>query len=163
MLLRAFDYGLLTTLGVATVYGIAWAVLALSWGLLAVALGGGWLIGAAIKRGVASKSAASTAQDLESAAESAMPASTRGMSTLGALFGAMAWIVGSFVAFAIVQLVTGSGALLDRLTPDNFAAHMSSTLQLEPTWLQPAVLAALVVTGWLMARPRWRRPLAARR
>ena len=157
-MLRAFAYGLLTSLGVAAVYGVAWAVLALSWGLLAVALGGGWLIAAAIRRGVASQSAVWTVQDIESAAESASPTSTRGMSTVGALFGAMAWIVGSFVAFAIVQLATGSGALLDRLTPDKFAAHMSSTLQLEPTWLQPAVLAVFVITSWLVARPTWQLP-----
>jgi hypothetical protein len=160
--LRGFDYGLLAMLGVAVVYGVAWSIVALSLGLLAVAIGGGWVIGAAIRRGVASRAAG--AQSVADEADvSPIPPSTRGMSTLGALLGAGAWMLGSFVAFAIVQLTQGSGGLLERLTPDRFAEHMTATLQLEPTLLQPAVLAAFVAVAWLTARPELPRPATAGR
>ncbi|HEY7598760.1 MAG TPA: hypothetical protein VH741_02445, partial [Candidatus Limnocylindrales bacterium] len=51
-MLRGFDYGLLAMLGVAGIYGLGWSILALSWGLIAVGLGGGWLIGVAVREGV---------------------------------------------------------------------------------------------------------------
>ena len=87
------------------------------------------------------------------------------MSTLGALLGAMAWLLGSFVAFAIVVLIdpAGSGPLFDRLALAKFADYMTATVQVEPTWLQPAILAAFIVAGWMSARPKLPRPVPAGR
>jgi hypothetical protein len=170
--LRGFDYGLLAMLATAVVYGVAWSVVALTWGLIAIGFAGGWFIGTAVREGVAAKAradargadtdTAESASDATASADEAPVQTGRaGMSSLGALLGAMAWIVGSFVAFAIGQLTGGSaGGVLD---PERFAAFMASALQLEPTWLQPAVLAAFVVAGWYTARPRLPRRAAAKR
>ncbi|HEY7598593.1 MAG TPA: hypothetical protein VH741_01610, partial [Candidatus Limnocylindrales bacterium] len=149
------------------IYGLGWSILALSWGLIAVGLGGGWLIGVAVREGVgrsarakvgwAAGGGSATGAGSATSDEDARPTyvSVRGMSTLGALLGAGAWIVGSYVAFAVVQLAEGGAGLLD---PARFGEFMTAALQLEPTWLQPAVLAGFVVAGWIGARSRPPRP-----
>lgn len=170
-MLRGFDVGLLTALAVALVHGIAWSIAGLTFGLLAVAVGGGWLIGYAIKQGVAGQRAralAAAASDADRAATAVDPYASapyqpppRGMSTMAALLALMTYIVGSFVAFAIVQLQVGEGALLDRLTPANFGAFMNALI--DPPLLQSAVLAAYVVIAWLSARPSLPRQARNRR
>jgi hypothetical protein len=130
---RALAYGLLAMLGAALVHGVAWWM-GLTFGLLAVAIGGGWLIGYAVRTG---------------APGSSTPPATA--STAAALLGAVAFVLGSFVAFVIVQLTTGAGALADRLSVDKLGAFAGALF--DPPLLQGAVLVAYVVMGWLKARP----------
>jgi len=161
--LRGFDYGLAAMLGIAIVYGVAWSVVALTWGLIAIGVGGGWLVGVAVREGATRGRRAEAARngaDTIDEEDRPVAAPTRGLSTLGALLGAGAWVAGSYVAFAIIQLIEGSGSLFD---PGKLAEFMTASLQVEPTWLQPAVLAGFVVGGWIGARPRHPRPAALAR
>lgn len=165
-MLRGFDNGLLAALGVALVHGIAWSVVELTFGLLVVGLAGGWLIGYAVRQGVATyqERRLEQAQAGEGAPDptaSRWLPPPRGMSTMAAALGAMAWFVGSYVAFAIVQIAVGQGDLLGRLMPANFAPFMTSLL--DPPTLQAAVLAAYVVVAAWSARPRVPKQAAPRR
>jgi hypothetical protein len=139
--LRALASGLLAVAGVGLVYGVGWAI-GLTWGLIAVAVGGGWFIGYALRRGATGSAA-------------------RALAPLGALLGGLAWLVGGVSAFAFVQLTTGSGPLLDRLAPGKLLDHFAAALALDPQVLQPIVLATFVIVGWFSARPQRAQPPAA--
>ena len=134
-MLRRFGYALLVVLGVSLAHGVGWSMVGLTFGMVAVAVGGGWLIGYALKRA-------------DAGSDQSRP---RRLPALAALLGLLAYILGSFVAFAIVQLSEGQGGLLDRLSPANFGAFMQSLF--EPPLLQLAVLAAYVIVAWFSARP----------
>lgn len=139
-MLRAIGFGLLATLGMAVVYGVAWGVIALSWGLLAVGVGGGWLVGAAVREGVRRSAAEQPSDGRPSVGLAPL---------LAAILGAGAWLIGSYIAYALVQVAEGGVGLLD---PGRFVSHVAAALQLEPTWLQPAVLLAFVVVAGFTAR-----------
>jgi hypothetical protein len=71
---------------------------------------------------------------------------------LAVALAAGTWVLGSVVAFVIVQLRTGQGDLLDRLSAANFSAFMGGLL--EPPLLQLAVFGAYVIVAWITTRPR---------
>jgi signal transduction histidine kinase len=121
---RALGLALGATLAVAAGYGALWLIA--SWGLVVVGAFGGWLIGVAVARGLAGQHSSST-----------WP---RGASTVAAALGMFAWLLGTYVAFTIVQLFEGSGALLDRLGPSHFMANLAAIA--DPPWMQLAILAA---------------------
>lgn len=149
-MLRRFDYGLVTTLGVALLYGLLYGLVQLSWGLVAVGLFGGWLIGVAIRRGVATALLRQYSDESAPEGGSVRRPWPRGTTTMGVLFGLLAWFVGNYVAFALIQLIEGAGPPLERLTPGNFAAFMSAIS--DPPLLQAAILAAFVVVAGYSAR-----------
>lgn len=157
-MLRGFDLGILAVLGVALAHGVAWSIVGLTFGMVAVGVAGGWVIGHALKMRSDTPPELPPPPPADAPAE---PAHPRRSPALAALLALMAYVVGSFVAFAIVQLAEGQGALLERLTPANFGAFMESLL--DPPLLQLAVLASYVVVAWLTARPsRARTPGEAR-
>lgn len=155
-MLRAYGYGLAAVGGVAIAHGICWSVIELTYGMLAVAVAGGWLIGHAVKQGLAAGSSGPAGEPAPAAepASSALPA-------IAALLGVLAWLLGSYVAFAIVQLRVGQGDLFDRLMPGNFGPFLGSLL--DPPALQLLVLAAYVVVAGLTARPGRPRPAQLQR
>jgi hypothetical protein len=151
--LRAYDYGLLTMLLVALAYGLLWSVVGLGFGLVAIGAIGGWLIGYNVKRGVLAMHERERRQTTLASDESLYQPWPRGTSTLAALLGLMAWIVGAFVAFVVVQLVEGTGPLLERLTPGNFGAYLTAVLEAgDMQLIQSAALAAFIFVGWVSAR-----------
>lgn len=142
-MLRGLGSGLMAMIGVGVVHGVAWW-LGITFGLIVVGIAGGWLIGRALR------------------ARAAGPeAEPRRLQLVGALLGAGAYVVGSLVAFVIVQLSQGQGDLIGRLAPANLAAFMGSLFDLP--LVQAATLAAYVVVAWATARSdRSRRPAQPR-
>ena len=149
-MLRAFDLGLVTALVMAVAYGVLWSVVELSWGLIAVGLIGGWAIGGAVKRGVISALLQRYPQEAAPEGGSVHRPWPRGTSTLAGLLGLLAWIVGTYVSFAIVALREGSGELLERLSPGNFAGYLNAIA--DQQLLQAAILAAFIVLAAYTAR-----------
>jgi hypothetical protein len=142
---RGFAYGLLAAVGVAVAYGLLW--LLASWGLVVVAAFGGWLIGVAMARGLAVRH---TAADWP-----------RGASAVAALVAAAAWLGGTYLAFAIVQLMEGSRGIAERLAPAHFLANLAAIA--DPPWMQLAIIAAFCLAAAYGARaPRSQTPSAER-
>jgi hypothetical protein len=128
---RALGLGLATALAVALGYGVLWLIA--SWGLVVVGLFGGWLVGSSVARGLR--------------AAGSWP---RGASTAAALLAGLAWFVGSYVAFVIVQLLEGSGSLLERIGPAHFATNLAAIA--DPPWMQLAIIAAFMAAAAFSAR-----------
>ncbi|HUG46858.1 MAG TPA: hypothetical protein VMP67_00415 [Candidatus Limnocylindria bacterium] len=136
--LHAYDWGALAAVLAAVVYGLCWGVLNLQYGLIAVAIMLGWVIGAAIRRGAW--------------ARAAHPA-TRRLQVLGAVLGVVAWLGGAFVAYLSSRLVLpgSSASLAERLADLPFGEFM--TQQYEAGGIAHAVaFAALAIMGWRTAR-----------
>jgi hypothetical protein len=133
---RALGLGLATALAVALGYGVLWLIA--SWGLVVVGLFGGWLIGSSVARG------------LRAHASRDRGSWPRGASTAAALLAGLAWFVGSYVAFVIVQLLEGSGSLLERIGPAHFATNLAAIA--DPPWMQLAIFAAFMAAAAFSAR-----------
>jgi len=136
--LHAFDWGALACIAVALVYGLSWGAVNLQFGLIAVAVMGGWLIGAAIRR---------------AAWRSVAHHPTRRLQLLGASFGVVAWFGGAFVAYLISRaLLPGSDfSFAERLADVTFGDYLNQ--QYEAGGLVHAIsLAAMAIMGWRSAR-----------
>jgi hypothetical protein len=132
---RALLLGLGTGAVVAIAAALLRSILDVTTGLLAVAVAGGWLVGAAVRY---------AAWGGEPHRASAAP------ELLGGVLGAVTWIAGSLLAWVVaLAILPGSErSLLDRLAATPFL-----------DWLGPQVgladllsLGLATVLGWLAAR-----------
>ncbi|MDQ3937318.1 MAG: hypothetical protein M3253_01410 [Chloroflexota bacterium] len=131
-LLHAFDWGVLTAAGVAVAYGVLLQLL--DWGMIAVAVVGGWLIGRATNRG---------------AWRDAAHWPSRALSLLAAVLGLFAWLGGFFVAYLLSRALLDSDlSFVDRLADFPFLAYLAARYDLA----QGAALLAMIVMGWRSAR-----------
>ena len=135
--LSAFDRGALATIGSALGYGLLWGALELQWGLIAVAIMLGWLIGASVRHGAWR----GLAHHL-----------TRRLQVLAAGLGVVAWFGGAFVAYlASRALLQSELPFAERLEVLSFGAFLNQ--QYEAGGLTHALsLAALAIMGWRTAR-----------
>jgi hypothetical protein len=136
--LHAFDLGALAAVGSALLYGFFWGTGLLQFGLVAVAIMLGWLIGAAVRY----------------AAWRGLPHhSTRRLQLFGAALGVAAWFGGAVVAYLVSRALLPDSDLsfAERLEDLPFWAFMDQ--QYEAGGLVHAIaLAALAIMGWRTAR-----------
>jgi len=136
--LKAFDWGALAAIGTALAYGLFWGAGLLQFGLIAVAIMFGWLIGAAVRHG---------------AWRGLAHHPTRRLQLLGAGFGVVAWFGGAFVAYLASRALLPESDLsfAQRLADVSFSDYM--TQQYEAGGMVQAIgLAALAIMGWRTAR-----------
>lgn len=133
--LHAFDWGALAAVGVAVGYGLLLFPVELTWGLIAVALGGGWLIGRAVSHG---------------AWRAAAHPLTRRLQLLAVLLAVLAWFGGFFVAYLMGQLLLpeASEGLSERISAPRFSEYLAGTYN----FLHLLALAALAIMAWRSAR-----------
>lgn len=134
-LLHAFDWGALAMIGVSIGYGLLLFPVELSWGLIAVAIAGGWLIGSAVRHG---------------AWRDALHGPARSLQLLAVLLAVVAWFGAFFVAYVAGQLLLPEPAapLAERLSPAGFAEYLAGTYE----FLHAIALAALAFMAWRSAR-----------
>lgn len=136
--LKAFDWGALATIGTALAYGLFWGAGVLQFGLIAVAIMFGWLIGAAIRHG----------------AWRGLPHHpTRRLQLLGAAFGVVAWFGGAFVAYLVSRALLPESELTfgQRLEALSFWEYLNQQY-LAGGIVHAIGLAALAIMGWRTAR-----------
>jgi hypothetical protein len=128
---HAFDWGLLAALGVALAYGLLWELVELNFGLIAVAVMGGWLIGAAVTRGAWKRS---------------LHIPDRRLRIMGALLGAGSWLVGAFVAYLVsqVRFPNPSTSLLERLSFQGLSDYLTGVVDV----VDGIAFLALVFVAW---------------
>lgn len=133
--IRAFDRGAITAVGVGVAYGLLHYPVDLTWGLIAVGIGGGWLIGWAV-------TAAAWGEDAH------LP--DRRLKLLGAALGLVSWLVAMFVAYVMGQalLQDATLTLLERLSLEGFGEYVGQTYAL----YHALALAALTIMAWRTAR-----------
>ncbi|CAN5815222.1 hypothetical protein BH24CHL6_BH24CHL6_03290 [soil metagenome] len=135
--LHAFDLGALAAIGSALLYGFLWGT-GLQFGLVAVAIMLGWLIGAAVRY----------------AAWKGLPHHpTRRLQLLGATLGVATWFGAALVAHLVSRALLPESDLsyAERLADLPFWAFMDQ--QYEAGGIFHAIaLAALVIMGWRTAR-----------
>lgn len=133
--LHAFDLGALAGIAVAIVYGLSWTVVQLSWGLIAVAIMGGWLIGGAVARG---------------AWRGERHGPDARLRLLAAVFGACAWLGGAAVGYVLGQLLLPQATtpVLERISFGGFADYLVAVTDL----LQGIAFATLSFFAWRSAR-----------
>jgi hypothetical protein len=131
-LLHGLDGGALTAAGVAVAYGMLLQLL--DWGMIAVAVVGGWLVGRGVSRG---------------AWRDQPHWPSRVLSLLAAVLGLFAWIGGFLVAYLVSRAVLDSDVgFVDRLADFPFVAYLAERYDLA----QGAALLAMIVMGWRSAR-----------
>lgn len=132
--LHAFDWGALAMIGVALVDGLMIYPIGLTWGLIAVAVGGGWIIGRAVLRG---------AWDGHEARPS------RVLQGLAAALSLIAWLAGFAVAYVVAEVLLVSDHPIDeRLSIAGFWDYVSGITDLP----HAIALVTFVIIGWRSAR-----------
>ncbi len=140
--LHAFDWGAVAGIAVALVYGILWGGIELQFGLIAVAVMGGWLIGAAVRHGA-----------WRAAWRSPQHSPSRRLKAFAAVVSVVAWFGGAYVAYVVSRALLPESDLsfAERLSDLPFAEYL--TQQYEAGGLVHAIaLAAMVIMGWRTAR-----------
>lgn len=132
--LAAFDWGALAAIGVSLVYGLLWAI-ELHFGLIAVAVMGGWVIGGAVAHG---------------AWRGSLHVPSRRLRALAAVLGGAAWLGAGAVYYLIAQAVLPAAQtpLLERLSFDGFAEFLTGVYDL----VHGIALATLAFFSWRSAR-----------
>lgn len=135
---RALGLGALAAVGVGVVYGIATEPVGLSFGLIAIGLVGGIVIGSAVARG------AWNGEEHEV---------NRSVSSAAGLLSVGAGMLGLALAFAISQalLPQASTPLLQRLTLDGFLAYASGMFD-SVRVAHAAAIAVMAAVAWRWAR-----------
>jgi hypothetical protein len=135
--MHAFDWGTAAALGIALVYGLLWGVVLLQWGLIAVGIMGGWVIGRAVRNG---------------AWRGVEHPRTLRLQALASVLAGLAWFGAAWVAYLSSRLVLESErTLADRLSDLSFGQYMNQ--QYEAGGLFHAIaLAAMIIMGWRTAR-----------
>jgi hypothetical protein len=133
--LRAFDLGVLAAIGVSLAYGVLLYPVGLTWGLIAVAVMGGWVIGAAVRSG---------------AWRGQLHERARSLQLLAVVLGIFSWLGGMFVSYVLSQALFPDAAtpLMERLSAAGFAAYIDGTDRI----LNIVSLSALAFVGWRSAR-----------
>ena len=133
--LHAFDWGALAAVGAAVVYGLLWGAAQLYLGLIAIAVMGGWLIGAGVRHG-----AWRGGQHLPDVR----------LRLLGAALALAAWLGGAFVAWVSSRALLPESALdlAERLSELGFIDYFVQVYDI----VHGAAAAAMVFMAWRMAR-----------
>jgi hypothetical protein len=140
--LRAFDRGALAGLVVAIVYGFLWGAGVLQFGLVAIAVMGGWLIGAAIRHGA-----------WRGSWRLATHVPSRRLKLLGVVIGSAAWFGGAFVAYVVSRALLPESDLsfVERLADVSFAEYLNQQYEAGGP-LHGIALAVMAIMGWRTAR-----------
>ncbi|HVM29262.1 MAG TPA: hypothetical protein VM305_00625 [Candidatus Limnocylindrales bacterium] len=133
--LKAFDWGLLAMLGVGFAYGVLTYPVELEWGLIAVAIGGGWIIGRAINHG---------------AWQGRPHPRNWSLRILAVVLAIVAWLVGMFVSYVFGQLLLEGATqpLLERISPAGFSEYMAQVYAIH----HGIAMAALAIMAWRTTR-----------
>jgi hypothetical protein len=135
--LHAFDWGVAAAIGVALVYGLLWGVVLLQWGLIAIGVMGGWVIGKAVARG---------------AWKGALHPVTRRLHALSAALALLAWFGAAWVAYLSSRaLLESERTFAQRLGDLTFGQYMTEQY-MAAGLIHAIALAALVIMGWRSAR-----------
>jgi hypothetical protein len=128
----AFDWGVAAAAGVSLVYGILDYPVGLTWGLIAVGVVGGWVIGAAVARGAWR-------------GEPHLP--DRRLRLWAAALGLISWLGGMFVAYVASGLLfpAANTPLTERIT---FGDYIAGTYDIA----HGAATVVMVVVSWRSAR-----------
>lgn len=128
----AFDLGVLAAAGVSLVYGVLDYPLGLTWGLIAVGVVGGWVIGGAVARGAWQR-------------EPHLP--DRRVRLWAAVLGALSWLGGLFVAYVASGLFfpAATTPLTERIS---FADYILGTFDIA----HGAAALVLIFVSWRSAR-----------
>jgi hypothetical protein len=140
--LHAFDWGALATIGVALAYGLFWGAGILHFGLIAIAVMSGWIIGAAVRHGA-----------WRAAWKETWHVPSRRLKALGVTFAVVAWFGGALVAYVVSRALLPESDLsfTERLAALTFGEYM--TQQYEAGGLIHALsLAVMAIMGWRTAR-----------
>ncbi len=137
-LLHAFDLGLLAGIGFAIVYGIASEPIRLSFGLVAVGLIGGVLVGGAVSRGAWAGKPHVTVRRLQ---------------LMAALIAVGGWAIGLFVAYVLTQLLfpQATTPLLERISFTGFNDYFVELFD-GVRFAHAASVAAAAFMAWRGAR-----------
>jgi hypothetical protein len=137
-MLHAFDLALLAGIGFAIVYGVASEPIRLSFGLIAVALIGGVVIGGAVSRGAWAGKKHVTLRRLQ---------------VLATLIALGSWVVGLFVAYVMSQLLfpQATTPLLERISFSGFNDYFVGLFD-SVRFAHAASVAAAVFMAWRGAR-----------
>jgi hypothetical protein len=130
--------GLLGGLSFAIVYGLSAEVLGLQWGLLVVALVGGWFIGTAVAYG-----AWAEAEHLP----------VRALRIGAVLCGSLGWLLGLVVAYVVSQALIpqAATALLERLSLGGYLDYLDGMFDYVRL-IHALAVALLAVMAWRAAR-----------
>jgi hypothetical protein len=133
--LHAFDWGALAALVVAVIYGVLWGAVQLYLGLIAVAVMGGWLIGAGVRRG-----AWRSGQHLPDVR----------LRLLSAGLALAAWLGGAFVAWVSSRALLPQSTLdlAERLAELGFTEYFVQVYDI----VHGAAAAVMVFMAWRTAR-----------
>ena len=128
----AFDWGLAAAAGVSLVYGVLDYPVGLTWGLIAVGVVGGWIIGAAVARGAWRR-------------EPHLP--DRRLRLWAAALGLISWLGGMFVAYVASGLLfpAANTPLTERIT---FGDYIAGTYDIA----HGAAAVVMVIVSWRSAR-----------
>jgi hypothetical protein len=136
-LVRALLLGLLAGILVALAAALLRSILDMTAGLVALAVAGGWVVGAAVRRGAWAglPHRASAAPEL-----------------LGMLLGALTWVIALVLAWVVAMAILPASerTLLDRLAGIPFLDWLSPQLGLG----EVAGLVLAAILGWFGARSR---------
>jgi hypothetical protein len=133
--LKAFDWGLLAMLAVAVAYGLLLYPIGLTWGLIAVGVGGGWLIGRAVRHG----------------AWRGLPHPRNwSLRILAVVLALVAWLIGMFVSYVMSQLLLAGAAqpLLERISPAGFSEYTAQIYDI----FHGIAMGALAIMAWRTTR-----------
>ena len=131
----AVAFGVAALLAVAVVWALAVGLFDVTWGLVIVGAGGGWLIGAAVSYG-----AWRGTEHVEDAR----------IRVIAAACGATAWLAGSFGGYLVglLLLPASSASLGERIANAPFPAALTAQFSL----VDVAAIVLLAVLAWRTAR-----------
>jgi hypothetical protein len=140
--LGAFDWGALAGIAVALVHGAFWGAAVLYFGLVALAVAGGWLIGAGVRHGA-----------WRAAWRSPRHVPSRRLKAFASAVAVVTWFGAAFVAYVVSRALLPESdlTLAERLAELSFSEYMA--LEYDAGGLIHATsLAAMVIIGWRTAR-----------
>jgi hypothetical protein len=129
-----FDWGLAAMLVVAVLYGFLLYPIGLTWGLIAIGIGGGWIIGKAVSHG----------------AWRGLPHPRNwSLRILAVVLSLVGWVLGMFVSYVMSQVLLEGAALplLERLSGIGFSEYMTQTYDV----FHGIAMGALAIMAWRTA------------
>jgi hypothetical protein len=137
-IVRGFDFGILAGVAVAIVYGLLADPIGLTWGLLAVGVVGGIVIGGVVSKG---------------AWDGQPHVTLRRLQVMAGLIAIAAWIVGLFVAYVGSQAFYQQAVtpLLERISFGGFSDYFAGLFD-AIRFIHAAAVAAMAFMAWRGAR-----------
>lgn len=133
--LSGFDWGLVAMLAVAGLYGFLLYPVGLTWGLIAVGIGGGWIIGKAVSHG----------------AWRGLPHPRNwSLRIMAVALALVAWVLGMAVSYVMSQVLLADATLplLERISAIGFSEYMTQTYDV----FHGLAMGALAIMAWRTAR-----------